>query len=158
MGYYTRVFCSSKEKPKINGILESLKAKGFKVRVNLDKSALNDTNWTSFELTYAEGKSPLLIEINEKGKSDGIAEEEIEEFLEFIGKPKLYELKKKKVLNHLKQTEFIICIQLPTTDFIDLGYDVNGDLMEYIAEEFSGIVQADGEGFYEKNKLIVELE
>ena len=158
MGYFTRVFCSTKRKPKISRILESLKSHGFNISVNLSESKINNENWTNFELTYDPERLPLLVELNQKGKSDGLAEEEIEEFLEFIEKPKFYELKKKKVINHLKSTEYIICIQLPTNDIIDQGYEVNGKLMEFMELNYSGMVQADKEGFYAKNNLIVELK
>ena len=94
-----------------------------------------------------------MIELNEKGLSKGIVEEEINEFLKFIGKPKFFELKKKKVINQLKSTEYIICIQLPTNDIVDKGYDVNGELMEFIELNYSGMVQADREGFYSKNNV-----
>jgi len=158
MGYFTRVFCSTNRKPKINEILDSLKFHGFNISVNLSESKINNENWTNFELTYDSERLPLLVELNQKGKSDGVAEEEIKEFLEFVGKPKFYELKKKKVINHLKSTEYIICIQLPTNDIVDQGYNVNGELMEFIELNYSGIVQADKEGFYSKNNLLVELK
>ena len=158
MGYFTRVFCTSKKKPKISGIIERLKSNGFNINVNLKESELNKKDWTNFELIYDPEQLPLLVELNQKGTSGGLVEEEIEEFLEFIGKPTLFELKKKKVINHLKLTEYIICIQLPINDIVGQGYNVNGELMKYIELNFSGMIQADNEGFYAKNNLILELE
>lgn len=157
MAYFTRVFCSTNQKPKINEILEKLKSDGFNVSVNLTESELDNDNWTNFELTYDTERLPLLVELNQKGNSDGLAEEEIEEFLEFVGVPKFYELRKKKVISHLKSTEYIVCIQLPISDIVAKGYDTNGELMEFIELNYSGMVQADKEGFYLKNKLLVEL-
>jgi len=158
MGYFTRVFCATTQKPKIRVILESLKSDGFNVGVNLAESELDHEEWTNFELIYDLERLPLLVELNQKGQSDGLAEEEIEEFLEFVGKPKFYELNKKKVIDHLKSTEYIVCIQLPTNDIVDQGYNVNGELMEFIELNCSGMVQADREGFYSKNNLILELK
>lgn len=147
MGYFTRVFCSNTSYPKISDILQKLKLDGFHTTTNLQESELNNLNWTNFELTYDVDRLPLLIEINKKGKSNELVEEEIKEFLNSIGPPKFYELKKKRVINHLKSTEYIICIQLPTSDITNKGYDVNGLLMKHIECDFSGIIQVDGEGF-----------
>ncbi|WP_100616425.1 hypothetical protein [Confluentibacter citreus] len=158
MGYFTRVFCSTNRKPKISGILKHLKSDGFDLSVNLTESELDDENWTDFELTYDKARLPLLVELNTKGESERLAEEELEEFFEIIGKPKFFELNKKKVIKHLKATEYIVCIQLPTSDIIDKGYDLNGELMAYIELNFSGMVQADKEGFYLRNELLFELK
>ncbi len=158
MGYYTRVFCSSQKKPKIGEIIEKLNSNGFKVWANLDVENLDNSEWTNFELNYHSERLPLLIELNEIGKSDELAEEEISEFIEFIGKPKFLEFKKKKIVNHLKKTKFIVCIQLPTSDIIEIGYDINGALMEYLEKKFLGMTQADREGFYLNSKLLIELE
>ncbi|MCL9807121.1 hypothetical protein NAT51_16415 [Flavobacterium amniphilum] len=158
MGYYTRVFCSSQKKPKISEILENLKSSGFTVGANLDVKNLDNSEWTNFELIYDSERLPLLIELNEIGKSDELAEEEISEFIEFVGEPKFLELKKKKVIKHLKKSNYIICIQLPTSDINDEGYNVNGELMTYIERNFSGMTQADREGFYLNNELLIELE
>jgi len=136
MGYYTRVFCSSHKKPKISEILENLKSSGFTVESDLEAENLDNSEWTNFELNYDSERLPLLIELNEKGKSDELAEEEISEFLEFVGKPQFLEFKKKKVINHLKKTNYIVCIQLPTSDIIDIGYDINGELMAYLEKTF----------------------
>ena len=105
MGYYTRVFCSGLKKPKIGEILENLNSNGFTVSSNLDIENLNDADWTNFELRYRSERLPLLIELNEVGKFDELAEEEISEFIEFIGKPKFLELAKKKIINHLKKPD-----------------------------------------------------
>ena len=155
MGYFTRVFCKSNKKPSVKQILDSLNSKGYTAKSNLDQEENESENWTEFELIYKEGKLPILVEINQIGESDGLAKEEIEEFKEAIGKPKLFESSKKRVLKHLDQTNFILCNQLPTSDIDDKGYDINGELMELFRIECEGIVQCDGEGFYSGTKLIV---
>jgi hypothetical protein len=156
MGYFTRVFCKSNSKPNVKQILEKLNSKSHSAKSNLDENELQAENWTDFELIYKEGKLPILVELNEIKKSDGLAEEEIEEFKEAIGKPGLFDSSKKKVLKHLNQTTFILCNQLPTSDIDDDGYDINGELMEIFATECEGMVQCDGEGFYSGTKLIIK--
>ena len=158
MGYFTRVFCSSNQKPKISGILAHLKSVGFDLSVNLTESELNAENWTDFELIYDNVRLPLLVELNRKEEKEQLAEEELEEFFEIIGTAKFYELNKKKVIKHLKATKYIVCIQLPTNDIVDKGYDINGELMEYLELNFKGMAQADKEGFYLRNELLFELK
>ena len=158
MGYYTRVFCATKNKPNVQSILDYIIANGIEVNSNLKGADLETIDWKHFELTYDSERLPLLVELNELGDEEGLAEEELEEFLEFVGKPKFYEPKKKKVVGHLKKTEYIVCIQLPTNDIVDKGYDANGELMHFFKENFSGMVQADREGFYDRHKLLLELE
>ncbi len=158
MGYYIRVFCTSKEKPTINDLLENLNLSGYPIESNLDLENEKAVEWTKFELNYDSERMPLLVEINEVGKSDSLAEEEIAEFLEWIGKPKFFEFKKKKVIQHLNKTKYIVCIQLPTSDIVDTGYAVNSALMTYLEKNFLGMIQADGEGFYFNTQLWLELE
>ena len=125
MGYYTRVFCKSKSRPSVKQILDKLNLVGHAVNSNLDANELKLENWNHFELIYKKGKLPILVELNQIGHSDGLAEEEIEEFQESIGKPGIFDSIKKKVLKHLEKTEFILCNQLPISDIDDNGYDVN---------------------------------
>lgn len=158
MGYYTRVFCTTKNKPTVNGILEYLKSEGLTVETNQTMEDMETVDWTGFELMYAPERLPLLVELNQIGSSDGLAEEEIEEFLEFVGDARFYEPKKKKVIAHLKQTEYIICIQFPTNDIVEQGYDANGELMSFFESNYSGMIQADREGFYGKNNLLEKLD
>ncbi len=48
--------------------------------------------------------------------------------------------------------------ELATSDIDDDGYDALGNLLAYFVENNGGMIQADGEGFYEGDRLIVELE
>ncbi|UII22322.1 hypothetical protein [Fulvivirga ligni] len=157
MGYYTRVFCTTKKKPTVSQILQNLKLNGFNASSNLSEPELMSDDWTHFELFYKEGKLPILVEVNEIEASDGLAEEEIEEFKEAIGKPGWFDSKKKKVLKHLSKTSFILCNQLPTSDIDDDdGYAINGELMDFFRRECEGMIQCDAEGFYSEGKLILE--
>ncbi len=155
MGYYTRVFCKSKNKPTVSSILSELNSLGFSVNSNLSSTETTSVNWTDFELFYKDGKHPILVELNTIN-SDGLAEEEIQEFLEAIGKPELFNSKKKKVIKHLNQTQSILCNQLPTSDIDDEGYEVNGELMKIFVAKCDGMIQCDGEGFYSGTEVIVK--
>jgi hypothetical protein len=160
MPYYTRVFCTSKETPQLQELYEALK--NFNHEVSFEgydmESEISPQEWKSFELSYHTQKRPLIVELNTCTDKDGLLKEEIQEFLEELGKPKFYEFSKKKVIQHLKATQFIVCTQLPTSDINDQGFEVNGDFLDYIADHFSGLIQADGEGFYRGAHLILNMK
>ena len=67
-------------------------------------------------------------------------------------------LEKNKVLKHLKNTNYIVATKLPTDDIDDDGYNANGELLNYFVRNFEGMIQADGEGFYEGFEVIVKTE
>jgi hypothetical protein len=155
MGYYTRIFCKSSSIPSISEIISHLNKFGNRTYQIEDYSGLLDSNeWKNFHLKYKEDKLPLLIEINRIYDEDGLAKEEIDEFLEQIGSQGL-SLSKRKLIWHLKATNYIVVSQLPTSDIDDDGYNANGEFLNYFASNFEGIIQADREGFYDGSKLIV---
>ncbi len=156
MGYYTRVFCKSNKRQNVEQILKKLNSRGYTAKSNLDEKEIQSENWKDFELIYKEGKLPILVVLNRIGESDGLAEEEIEEFKEAIGKPGLFDSNKNKVIKHLDQTSSILCHQLPISDIDNDGYDINGELMQIFVSDFEGMIQCDGEGFYSGTKLIVK--
>jgi len=46
---------------------------------------------------------------------------------------------------------------LPTSDIDEDGYTALGHVLTYFVNNNAAIIQADGEGFYEGEKVIVEL-
>ena len=158
MGYRTRVFCKSKNVPKVSELMTFLNSNLDGVRTNLTNEELGSKNWKDFELSYQEDKLPILIEVNKVGDQNKLAEEELQEFKEFIGKPKFFESKKRKAINHLRRTNYIICTQLPNSDINDKGYNVNGYVLEFFHRNYDGLIQADGEGIYIDEKYLIKIE
>jgi hypothetical protein len=154
MGYYTRVFCTSSEIPALSEISNQMEKVCKEFRIESAEGNL-DNNWKSFSLNYKNSRLPLLVELNKRSDEDNLANEEIDEFIESIRAP-MFSLSKRKVINHLMQTKYVVVSQLPTSDIDDDGYEVNGALLQIFASQFGGIVQADGEGFYIGNKLVVK--
>jgi hypothetical protein len=154
MGYYTRVFCTSSEIPALSEISTHLEVVCKDSRIEFEEGNL-DKDWKSFSLYYKNSKLPLLVELNKRSDEDNLANEEIDEFIESIGAP-MFSLSKRKVINHLIETKYVVVSQLPTSDIDEEGYEVNGALLQIFASQFGGIVQADGEGFYLENKLVVK--
>jgi hypothetical protein len=156
MGYFTRVFCKSSNSPSIQQIILHLnndrQNSCFLEECTKDP---NNTSWTNFTLKYKDGKLPLFVELNKLEGEDSLVKEEISEFINDIGRPG-FSFTKRKVISHLKQTKYIIVVQIPTSDIDDDGYETNEELLKYFAVNFEGLVQADGEGFYNGTKLIVK--
>ncbi len=152
MGYYTRVFCKSGQVPTFNQLRNCMAAKN--VTYQLQGGEDENEEWTNLELIYKEGKLPVLVEINRVDNPEDIAKDEVDEFLEAIGSPGL-SFKKRKVIRHLKATQYIICCQLPTSDIDDDGFDANSELMDFFVSNYEGMSQADGEGFYDNDDHIL---
>jgi hypothetical protein len=157
MGYYVRAFCASEVVPTPRALLEYVKKKGISLGLEGDGIDIYDASWEQLAWIYKDGKLPILMECNRDTAEDGLFRKEIDEFLDFIGKPGL-SLAKRRVMGHLKESKYIIACQLPTSDIDDDGYDANGTLLTYFVQNHSAIIQADGEGFYDGNKVVVALD
>lgn len=156
MGYYVRCFCTGSTVPTLDEVLLILKSKGLHVRCGVEMPAmLKSPEWTNCDLEYKAGNNSILVECN---RSDGEESLGREECAEFIGM--LLELEESpgrdKAIEHLRQAKFVIACQLPA-DIDDDGFIVNGEFLAYFVNFCGGMVQADGEGFYEGSTLLVEL-
>ncbi len=152
MPYYVRAFCKSHTVPTIGELEKALKVEYPNVRIEADDP--DDKKWENGAFFYKEGKQPVVIECNYKDSPESLVAEECQEFIEEIGSPG-FSLAKRRVLNHLKNTEYIISCQL-LSDIDDDGYHLNGELLNYFVNNHGGLIQADGEGFYRGHKVVVE--
>lgn len=173
MGYYVRVFCKSSQVPTLASIqnwLQELQSSavlddydhahdgyesGSAEPPTLD---LETSAWEQIALVYRAGKLPIIVECNrDDGTDESLMREEVEEFVELIGEPGK-SAAKRKVLAHLAATKFVVACQLPSSDIEDDGYDANSEFLDYFLTHCEGLIQADGEGFYDGEDIIVELE
>ena len=161
MGYFVRAFCTTGEAPAISRVLDFATKLGSTVRLDPDVTALDlaDPTWDQVGVLYKDGKLPILVEVDRDGSGDNddsLLKEEIEEFLEFVAEAP-DNASRRKVEAHLRATKFIVAAQLATSDIDDDGYNALGNLLGYFVERNGGLIQADGEGFYEGETLIVAL-
>lgn len=63
---------------------------------------------------------------------------------------------KAQVRVHLGKTGFVICCQL-LGDITEQGFEANDALFEFFVQKYGGMIQADGEGFYGAEGLLVDL-
>ncbi len=158
MPYRVRAFCVGPDIPTLAQVFEYARAQG--VSLSPDETHgptdVNSPDWSEVEISYKPGKSPLVVECNrDDGTDDCLARVEPQEYIEDIGAPGL-SLAKRRVIKHLNATRFIIVSQL-LSDIDDDGYDANGTFLTYFVEHCGGMIHADGEGFYDGNKVILKL-
>lgn len=154
MGYYVRAFCKSDKVPTIAELENNLKSNY--PQVHLDTPDTRDGVWKTVEYHYKEGKEPISVECNINNGDDSLAAEECREFIEEIGNPGISPAKH-KVLAHLKNTKYIISSQL-LSDIDQDGYHLNGEFLKLFVQNQNGLIQADGEGFYQNSKIIVKIK
>lgn len=161
MGYFLRAFCTEPTVPALVDVIEWTRQHGWPVQIDPEALAedAEGADWFTRQvpILYKEGNLPFLVEVNRKGTSEGTFEEEIQEFLEAVGDTR-WSLAKGKIIKHLRNTQFTVACQLPTSDMEDDDYDADGWFMAYFPKHCGGMVQCDGEGFYKGPKLILPLE
>jgi hypothetical protein len=102
-------------------------------------------------------RPPLVADASRLDEAAGFAREEIEEFFDALDELS-DSSEKTRVESHLRATKAIVALRLPVADMDDDGYDAANAFLSYFVEHRGGLVQADGEGFYDADELLVELE
>ena len=121
-----------------------------------DPAELDSPDWVVFDLIYKAGKHPIVVECNRDKGADSLAREECIEFDELLEDLEDSQ-EKRHVIEHLKNTRSVIACQL-LSDIDEDGYDANGEFLAYFVEHCGGMIQADGEGFYEGSEVVVPLK
>lgn len=157
MAYWMRVFCTSGSPPRLEDVFDWVSGRGPNLWIDhrVTDAELASDSWEQAAIGYRQGKTPFLTEVNHS--SDPDARQEIAEFAESVEDvPDTSQ--RRRVLDHLERTIFIVGNQIPTSDFEDDGYHAVGEFMRFFLEHNGGMIQADGEGFYEGEQLILPLE
>lgn len=115
-----------------------------------------NTVWREAVVSQANGV-PFQVEVTGLDPSSvQLFNEEMDEFLEAT-KDLSDSPGKERVIEHLRKTRFVVSNKIPTA-FGTKDYDALGEFCEYIAAKCKGLIQADGEGFYEGKYLILPLK
>jgi hypothetical protein len=156
MAYWMRVFCTEGAPPPLEEVCAWTAARGQHLRpseVTASPEHLSGS-WSSAEIEYRAGKLPFLAEISWVEDPEG--EEEVAEFVELLAET-ADSPERQRALEHLERTCFVLANEIPTSDFDKDGFDAVGEFMWYFVEHNGGMIQADGEGFYEGDQLAVRL-
>jgi hypothetical protein len=153
MAYWMRVFCTEGAPPPLEDVFAWTAARGQHLRLREGAEHLPDS-WSHAAIEYRDGKLPFLTEITWVEDLQG--RKEVEEFIELIAET-ADSPERQRALEHLKRTRFILANEIPTSDFDDQGFDAVGEFMRFFVDRNGGMIQADGEGFYEGDQLVVRL-
>lgn len=155
MGYYFRVFCTAETVPPLAEVLRWVQQQG--VPVTADPA---DATWATVPLRihYAEGAPPFTVELNRRDGAESLATQEIAEYERLVAELKKSR-KREQVLDQLKRTRYVVACEIPiTSGFTDAGFHALDVFLAYFVALCEGMVQADGQGFYDMGKLILEVE
>ena len=156
MSYYLRAFCATDTLPSLRAVIEQTAARGITLAVDPEPPAeLDDERWSQAAIQYKAERSPVLVEVNRAEDGDLLAEE-IEEFVELLADA-ADSAAKDRVVAHVRGTRAIVAARLPG-DVDDDGYRAVTALLDVFVDRCGALVQADGEGFYEGDRLIVEVD
>lgn len=159
MAYYVRAFCTQGESPPLRPILAFSAEHGAPLDLDPEVGgpALDDSRWDQVGIVYKNHKPSILLDlIGGDGNDESLVHEEIEEFLDLLeDAPR--NRNRRRVETNLRNTRFIVAAQLPTSSIDEDGYVALGNILRYLINNNGAMIQADGEGFYEGDKIIVAL-
>ena len=116
----------------------------------------DEPGWPQFLVAGgAEDRPVFLVEASSAGEPNSLFEDEIEEFLDFLDDAPA-STATRSVIDRLKQSRTIVAVQILGPD--DDAVAAASPLVAFFAERCDALIQADGEGFYEGDNLIVPLE
>jgi hypothetical protein len=140
-------------------LIEYLKARGATpiIPPEVTDKLLNSWNWVGMEIGYAKDKKPILVTcVRKGGAQDDIFKQDIEGLLNFVEVH--HEIDNWRVADQLRGCRFYIADILDKNDITEEGYDFNGWILQFFQENCDGMVQIDGQGFYdEEGELLFEL-
>jgi hypothetical protein len=152
MSYFVRAFCK-KGIPTLGEIRAYLQTRGVNASIT-DIELAHGEEWCDFSVRYDAEKPPIAVEAV---REPAAVSEEIDEFIDLIEHLPSSGAAN-EVLAHLRATRSIVAMRIPTADIDDEGWRANDEFLGCLVERAAALVQADGEGFYKGEDLILELE
>ena len=150
MAYFLRAFCTSGGATTLREVFQWSADQG--VELQAPTVDLDTPDWQEAEITYAAERQPFIAE-----RTTGEPlRAEVEEFIEFLEDAE-DSPEKDKVSDHMRRSQVVVAVQL-LGDIDEDGYTAATMFLQYFVDHSSGLIQADGEGFYEGGRLIIELE
>ena len=150
-----RVFCRENTAPTPGEILQSVGA--AKLSASLDPEAVidpTDPDWQHLLLRLPEG-STLIVD-RDRSPNGGVVREEVDAFLARLDSVPNSRAKR-RVVDHLRETRQVIALQVPTSSIDSSGWTVVRAIVRLLIRSADGMAQAEGQGFYLDNDLVVEL-
>ena len=142
MGYYVRALLTDWEPRPLRDLIEFSREYGCELRPERpDEAPLDEPEWRAADLIGPQATVPIEVEVNlDDGRPDGMVREEVREFREELEDAEGTPDALTKVREHLDRTIAIVAVRV----------------LAYYAQREGVLFQADAEGFYEGEQLIVE--
>jgi hypothetical protein len=161
MGYYVRAFCTASVPPPLQAVLDAHSARGVSLAADTPPEDLRAPDWEEVALALGPGQPPVIVTCDrETTPGPTLMREEVQQFIEFLQDAPPSPARK-RVVDHLRATRFIVACRLPGTASADDqagGCAAGRAFLSYFVTHCGGLVQADGEGFYEGDRLLLAVE
>jgi hypothetical protein len=161
MAYYFRAFCTASVIPTPAKVLEWVRERGVSLTIEGLEPGESERaiTWDDgpLSLIAAGNAAPFTVELNKNENVESLAALEINEFLAEVRATKKTR-KRDRVIEHLYATQYVVPCEIPVKEFDDAGFHAVDVFLAYFLAHSDGMVQADGQGFYDMGTLIVELE
>jgi hypothetical protein len=159
MGYYVRAFCTASNPPPLQVVLDALAARGVEISAaEASVEDLRDPHWDEAPLAFGPGRRPALVTCDRETGAHNVLREEVQQFVEFLhDSPPSPE--RKRVVDHLRATKSIIACRMPeaAADDDDGGCQACRAFLSHFVAHCGGMVQIDGRGFYDGDRLLLAV-
>lgn len=151
-----RVFARSPHAPAPQAILDHLSSRRFAVRAESGVYSLDYAGWTSLRLFYAPGRSPLQLE-RQSLHGDAALSARLRALMDATVDAR-DRRGRQRVLDFLAQASQVFELIVPDDfDWHAGRHLVTTELLNYLQKQTDGIIQADEEGYYDRNRVILKL-
>jgi hypothetical protein len=156
MGYYLRAFCTSEDLPPLGRVVEWAAAQGVPLALEHepDPGALGPAGWRWAEIRYKHSKRPLVVDVS-RAAGNGLPLEEPRSSSSSSPRSRSQRRRAGCLPSCGKAAPWSArsCSATSTTT----ATTPSGSSWTAFVERCGGMIHADGEGFYDGDRLIVEL-
>jgi hypothetical protein len=154
--YIMRVFARSPGAPSPQAMADHLRRRGFDVRVESGIYTLSYEGWQRLNVFYADGRSPLGLE-RQSLHGDAPLTDRLRALMDATAGAK-DSRGRRRVLDFLAQANQVFeLIVPPDFDWHAGRHLVSTELLNFLQRQTDGLIQADEEGYYHRNRIILKL-
>jgi hypothetical protein len=155
VGYYLRAFCRSDELPPLRLVFEWVANEGIGLELPASSALIDDSEWRQATIRYKADRQPLIVDVDRANSDGDLLSDEVEEFVELL-EDVADSPEKQKVVAQLRSSRAVVSVQL-SGDIDEDGDNAVATFLRYFVEYCGAMIQADGGGFYEGDRVLVEL-
>ena len=155
--YLLRVFARRSGAPTPQEIVDHLRARRFDVRVEPGLHSMTSDAWKRLHLFYASDREPLELD-RQSLHGDAPLPDRLRRLMDATADAK-DSRGKRRVIEFLAQVSQVFELVLPPDyDWHAGRHLVSTELLNFLQAKTDGLIQADSEGYYERNRLILKIE